>query len=145
MQTGYFNFSEKTSFFSTVSTVFCIFKKTWFFINDITSVFWGCLTTESSLKKNLKKLNRKTILRQLPQNQTLFWLRLHSRKVNAVNGESVVFQYRSKEPQAFTAQFPPEQRTNRERKFSLNRCVLNKLEANSLFIKVGGLLCPFVL
>ena len=30
-------------------------------------------------------------------------------------------------------------------KFSLNRCVLNKLAANSLFIKVGGLLCSFIL
>ena len=59
-------------------------------------MFWGCLTTESSLKKSLKKLKRKTSLRQLSQTQTLFELRLTSRKVNALNGEPVVFQYRSK-------------------------------------------------
>ena len=38
----------------------------------------------------------KNRLRQLPQTQTLFRLRLTSRKVNALNGEPVVYQYRSK-------------------------------------------------
>ena len=33
------------------------------YIYDITSLFWGCLTTESSLKKSLKELERKPRLR----------------------------------------------------------------------------------
>ena len=50
-----------------------------------------------------------------------------------------------KEPQAFTAQFSRNREQIENAKFSLNRCVLNKVPANSLFIKVGGRLCPFVL
>ena len=43
-----------------------------------------------------------------------------------------------KEPQAFTAQFPRNREQIENAKFSLNRCVLNKIAANSLFSKVGG-------
>ena len=43
-----------------------------------------------------------------------------------------------KEPQAFTAQFPRNREQIENAKFSLNRCVLNKVAANSLFGKVGG-------
>ena len=43
-----------------------------------------------------------------------------------------------KEPQAFTAQFPRNRKQIENAKFSLNRCVLNKVAATSLFGKVGG-------
>ena len=50
-----------------------------------------------------------------------------------------------KEPQAFIANHLPNREQIENAKFSLNRCVLNKVPANSLFIKVGGRLCQFVL
>ena len=43
-----------------------------------------------------------------------------------------------KEPQAFTANHLPNREQIENGKFSLNRCVLNKVAANSLFGKVGG-------
>ena len=43
-----------------------------------------------------------------------------------------------KEPQAFTANHCPNREQIENAKFSLNRCVLNKVAANSLFGKVGG-------
>ena len=43
-----------------------------------------------------------------------------------------------KEPQAFTAQFLRNREQIENAKFSLNRCVLNKVAANSLFGKHGN-------
>ena len=50
-----------------------------------------------------------------------------------------------KEPQAFTAQIPWNREQIENAKFSIFRCVLHRSAQNSLFIKVGGLLCSFIL
>jgi hypothetical protein len=50
-----------------------------------------------------------------------------------------------KEPQVFTANHCPNREQIENANFSVFQCVLNKVAANSLFIKVGGRLCPFVL
>ena len=43
-----------------------------------------------------------------------------------------------KEPQAFTANHHPNREQIENANFSVFRCVLNKVAANSLFGKVGG-------